>query len=129
MRDWALKKKLYWIGNSLENTRRFPEAVKQVVGYALYLAQEGDRHNDAKPLRGFRGAGTLEVVADHRGDTYRAVYTVKFRDVVYVLHAFQKKSKRGIATPKQEIQLIRARLKLAREHHASLRGAGKGRSS
>jgi len=74
-------------------------------------------------------AGTLEVVADHRGDTYRAVYTVKFGDIVYVLHAFQKKSKRGIATPKQEIQLIRARLKLAREHHASLGNAGKGRSS
>ena len=76
-----------------------------------------------------RAAETLEVVADDHGDTYRAVYTVKFRDAVYVLHAFQKKSKRGIATPKQEIQLIRARLKLAREHHASLGDAGKGRSS
>jgi len=122
-------KTLYWIGSSLEDVRRFPEAVKQVVGYALYLAQEGDKHDDAKPLRGFAGAGTLEVVADHRGDTYRAVYTVKFRDVVYVLHAFQKKSKRSVATPKQEIQLIRARLKLARAHHASFGGAGKGRSS
>ena len=120
-------KKLYWIGSSQEDVRRFPEVVKQVVGYALYLAQEGDKHSDAKPLRGFAGAGTLEVVANYSGDTYRAVYTVKFRDVVYVLHAFKKKSKKGIATPKQEIQLIRTRLKLAREHHASLGGRGKGR--
>ena len=125
-------KKLHWIGNSPEDVRRFPEPVepvKQVVGYALYLAQEDGEHDDAKPLLGFAGAGTLEVVADHRGDTYRAVYTVKFRDIVYVLHAFQKKSKRGIATPKQGTQLIRPPLKLAREHHASLGGAGKGRSS
>ena len=122
-------KRLYWIGQSLEDVRRFPEAVKQVVGYALYLAQEGGKHDDAKPLRGFAGAGTLEVVADHRGGTYRAVYTVAFRDVVYVLHAFQKKSKRGVVTPKRDIQLIRARLKLAREHHAGLRDDDKGRSS
>ncbi len=119
-------KKLYWIGSSLEDVRRFPEAVKDAVGYALYLAQEGDKHSDARPLRGFSGAGTLEIVADHRGDTYRAVYTVRFRDTVYVLHAFQKKSKKGIATPKQDIELIRARLKLAREHHACI---GKGRQS
>ncbi len=122
-------KELFWIGNSLEDVRRFPEAVKQVVGYALYLAQEGDKHHDAKPLRGFAGAGTLEVVADHRRDSYRAVYTVAFKDVVYVLHAFQKKSKRGIATPKQDIQLIRTRLKQAREHHASLGDTDEGRSS
>jgi phage-related protein len=121
-------KSLYWIGNSLDEIRRFPEAVKQVVGYALYLAQEGGKHDDAKPLRGFAGAGTLEVVADHRGDTYRAVYTVRFRDSVYVLHAFQKKSKRGIATPKQDIQLIRARLERAHEHHANLRDSDEERS-
>ncbi len=122
-------KRLYWIGNSLDEVRRFPEDVKDVVGYALYLAQEGGKHHDAKPLRGFAGAGTLEVVADHRGDTYRAVYTVRFRDAVYVLHVFQKKSKKGIATPKQEIQLIQARLKLAREHHLSLEAKGKERLS
>lgn len=120
-------KKLYWIGSSLADVRRFPEAVKQVVGYALYLAQEGEKHGDAKPLRGFAGSGTLEVVADCRGDTYLAVYTVAFRGVVYVLHAFQKKSKRGITTPRHDIELIRDRLKLAQKHYATLQHERKGR--
>lgn len=88
----------------------FPEDVRQVMGYALYLAQTGVKHGSAKPLRGFGGAGVLEVVEDHDGDTYRTVYTVRFADSVYVLHAFQKKSKRGIATPKHDIDLIRDRL-------------------
>jgi len=118
-------KKLYWIGSSQEDVRRFPEPVKQVMGYALYVAQEGGKHGDAKPLRGFAGAGTLEVTADHSGDTYRAVYTVRFSNAVYVLHAFQKKSKRGSATPKEELQLVRARLKLAREHHSRLESTDK----
>lgn len=122
-------KRLFWVGSSLEDIRRFPEAVKLAVGYALYLAQEGGKHDDAKPLRGFAGAGTLEVVADYGGDTYRAVYTVTFRDVVYVLHVFQKKSKRGVATPKQDIQVVRTRLKLAQKHCASLRDTDKGRPS
>ena len=100
-----------WAGR----VRRFPDAVKHVVGYALYLAQEGEKHEDAKPLRGFGGSGTLEIVVDHRGNAYRAVYTVTLGDTVYVLHAFQKKSKRGIATPKQEIDLIKRRLKRAKE--------------
>ena len=92
------------------------------MGYALYLAQCGDKHLDAKPLRGFGGgAGVLEVVADHDGDTYRAVYTVRFADAVYVLHAFQKKSKRGIATPKREIERIRQRLQQAQEHYQQWR--------
>lgn len=121
-------KRLYWIGSSLKDVRRFPNAVKQVVGYALYLAQEGIKHIDAKPLHGFVGAGTLEVVADHQGDKYRAVYTVAFQEAVYVLHAFQKKSKRGRALPKPDMQLIQARFELARKHYDNLKRTGKGRS-
>ncbi|MBW4490010.1 MAG: type II toxin-antitoxin system RelE/ParE family toxin [Trichocoleus desertorum ATA4-8-CV12] len=111
-------KPVEWVGSSLEDLKDFPEEVQQVVGYALYLAQCGEKHPFAKPLKGFKGAGVLEVVDDFDGDTYRAVYTIKFVDVVYVLHAFQKKSKQGIATPKQDIKLIEARLKRAKEHHS-----------
>lgn len=90
-----------------------PDVVQQVFGFALYQAQIGLLHPDAKPLRGFGSAGVLEVVEDSRGDTYRAVYTVRFAEAVYVLHCFQKKSKRGIQTTKRELDLIRARLKEA----------------
>jgi len=89
--------------------------VRLRVGGALWEAQTGGKAGWAKPLKGFGGAGVLEVVDDHDGDTYRAVYTVRFAGVVYVLHAFQKKSKHGIATPKHEIALIEQRLKRARE--------------
>ncbi len=87
------------------------------MGFALDLAQRGGKHCDAKPLRGFGGAGVLEIVDDFDGDTYRAIYTVKFRGAVYVLHAFQKKAKRGIATPRHEIELIQVRLRAAHLHH------------
>ena len=87
-----------------------------VFGFALHLAQTGQKHDQSKPLKGFSGAGVLEVVEDHMGDTYRAVYTVKLADVVYVLHCFQKKSKSGISTPKPEMDLIRDRLKAAQAH-------------
>lgn len=113
------RKPVEWVGSSLEDLKEFPEDVKQVIGYALYLAQCGEKHSSAKPLKGFKGSGVLEVVDDFDGDTYRAVYTVKLADVVYVLHAFQKKSKQGIATPKQDIELIEARLKRAKEHHSA----------
>jgi phage-related protein len=86
------------------------------LGFALYLAQQGKKHQNAKPLKGFSGAGVLEVIEDCLGDTFRAVYTVKIAENIYVLHCFQKKSKRGIETPKQEIDLIRNRLKMAQEH-------------
>lgn len=86
------------------------------MGFALYRAQLGGKHVNAKPLSGFQGAGVLEVVEDLRGSTYRAVYTVSFGDVVYVVHAFQKKSTRGRKTPKREIDLIRRRLRDAQEH-------------
>ena len=89
------------------------------MGEALYRAQQGDEHPAAKALKGFGGRGVLEIVDDHRGDTYRAVYTVRFANVVYVLHVFQKKSKKGIATPRHEIELIRTRLKRAEDHYRS----------
>lgn len=96
------------------------------MGYALYQAQVGRKASSAKPLAGFRGAGVLEIVEDHQTDTYRAVYTVKYSDLVYVLHAFQKKSKKGIATPKHDIDLIKKRLRIAEEDY-TMRQSGKGR--
>ena len=90
-----------------------PEEVQDAIGYALYLAQIGKKHEDAKPLKGFGSAGVLEVVEDWHGDTYRAVYTVRFATAVYVLHVFHKKARKGIETPKHEIDLIRKRLKAA----------------
>jgi phage-related protein len=95
-----------------------PPQVQSKMGFALWRAQEGKKHPSVKPLTGFGGAGVLEVVEDHRGNAYRAIYTVRFDSAVYVLHAFQKKSKHGIATPKQEIDLVKARLKEAEAIHA-----------
>lgn len=111
-------KSVVWIGSSRSDLASFPDDVKDAVGYALYIAQRGGKHADAKPVRGFGGAGVLEIVEDYAGDTYRAVYAVRFAERIYVLHAFQKKSKRGIATPKREIELIRARLKRAEREHS-----------
>ena len=96
------------------------------MGFALYVAQSGGKHVAAKPLRGYRGAGVLEVVDDYDGDTYRTVYTVRFAEAVYVLHAFQKKSKRGVATPKSESEIVNARLELARQIHAQRTSSRKG---
>ncbi|AFY99197.1 type II toxin-antitoxin system RelE/ParE family toxin [Calothrix sp. PCC 6303] len=93
-----LLKPVEWIGSSLDDLKEFPEEVQQVMGYALYLAQCGEKHDSAKPLKGFKGAGVLEIVEDFDTNTYRAVYTVKIADVIYVLHVFQKKSKHGIRT-------------------------------
>jgi phage-related protein len=95
------------------------------VGYALHHAQIGEKHKDAKPLRGFGGASVLEVVEDYDGDTYRAVYTVKSAGAVYVVHAFQKKSRRGSETPKPDMDLIKLRLKKAEEQHAENIKTGK----
>ncbi len=88
-----------------------PPDVQDVMGYALHLAQMGEKHSQAKPLKGFGGAGVVEVVEAHRGNAYRAVYTVRYTNAVYVLHCFQKKSTSGIATPKPDLDLIMARLK------------------
>ena len=95
-----------------------PAEVQDTFGYALHQAQTGKKHNQAKPLKGFGSAGVLEVVEDSGGGTFRAVYTVKFDDAVYVLHCFQKKSMHGIATPKPDMDVIRERLKTAEAHHA-----------
>jgi phage-related protein len=108
---------LFWVSSAREDLRKFPEAVKRSMGFALRRAQAGGKHLDAKPLQGFGGAGVLEIVEDDDGKTYRAVYTVKFAGAVYVLHAFQKKSTQGISTPHREIDLIKARLKRAEEHY------------
>jgi phage-related protein len=110
-------KLLGWVGRAKADLEAFPPDVIREVGHALYLAQLGGKHVHAKPLKGFGGAAVLEVVEDHDGDTYRAVYTVRFAELVYVLHAFQKKAKHGIATPPQELEKIKSRLKRAEEEY------------
>jgi phage-related protein len=110
-------KPLVWIGSSRKDLKSFPEDVLDLFGYALYVAQMGGRHPDAKPLKGFGGAGVLEIVDDYAGSTYRAVYTVRLSGAVFALHAFQKKSTTGIATRKQDVDLIWQRLKQAEALH------------
>jgi phage-related protein len=109
-------KHVLWVGSSKKDLMAMPDEVKSAFGFALYLAQQGKKHQNAKPLKGFSGAGVLEVIEDNLGDTFRAVYTVKIAENIYVLHCFQKKSNRGIETPQQEIDLIRDRLKMAQEN-------------
>lgn len=115
MPDAVRLKPIFWVGPTLKELRSFPDEVRGAIGYALELAQRGEKPEKAKLLKGFRGASVMEIMADHDGDTWRAVYTVEIADAVYVLHCFQKKSKKGIATPKAEIDLIKSRLKAARE--------------
>jgi len=117
MADQEALKPLDFIGSSREDLRGFPDEVKQDIGYALFEAQKGHKSESAKPFKGFGGAGVLEIIERFDGDTYRAVYTVKFREVIYVLHCFQKKSRSGIKTPQQEVELIQRRLKAAEEDH------------
>jgi phage-related protein len=105
------------MGSSLEDLRAFPKDVRVVIGAALNTAQLGGKHLAARPLKGFHGAGVLEIVDDFDGDTYRAVYTIRFAQFVYVLHAFQKKSKKGIATPKSDLDLMKQRLRNAEQHY------------
>jgi phage-related protein len=107
-------KPLIFVADSRRELKQFPRAMQQRMGFALYQAQVGGKHVDAKPLRNL-GAGILEVVSDHQGNTFRTVYTVKLEHAVYVLHAFQKESKHGIATPKNELALVRQRLARALE--------------
>ena len=110
-------KQLDFIGSSREDLKEFPEEARQDIGYALFEVQKGLKPAAAKPLKGFSGAGVLEIIENLFGNTYRAVYTVRFEKVVYVLHCFQKKSKHGIKTPKQEIDLIQQRLKAAEKDY------------
>src|ERR1700676_1203125 len=106
MTDEPSLKPVIWVGTSRKDLRGFPEPVQDHVGYALYVAQRGSKHRGAKALSGFGGAGVVEIVKDYRGDTFRAVYTLRYAGMVYVLHAFQKKSKSGRETPRRDMELI-----------------------
>ena len=108
-------KPLLWVSSSKSDLQKMPEDVQADFGYGLHLAQLGERPYTAKVLSGFGGASVLELKEDHKGDTFRAVYTVIFTDAIFVLHVFQKKSKSGITTPKKDIELIHSRLKLAED--------------
>lgn len=125
MVELPVVKPLEWIGNTRRIVQTFSKSVRQVVGQALYAAQIGDTHIDTKPLKGFGGTSVVEIIVNDDGDTFRAVYTVKFHGVVYALHAFQKKSKKGKRTPRQEIDLITRRLKDAEQHYRGHYGKGK----
>ena len=115
---------LYWVGSSKDDLLKFPDAVRDGIGVALSVAQFGGKHPKAKPWKG-EGPGVLEIVEDHRGDTYRAVYTVKFAQAIYVLHAFQKKSPQGSRTARTDIELISRRLKAASEDYEARYGKPK----
>lgn len=121
------EKPLEWIASSYKDLLALPAEVRQRFGFALSLAQLGDRYEKTRILRGFGGAGVLEIVEDHIGDTYRAVYTVKFEEAVFVLHCFQKKSKSGIATAQTDMEIIRTRLKIATARAEELRHAKNNR--
>jgi phage-related protein len=108
---------LEFVGSSRDDLSDFPNDVKRCIGLALRRAQKGGKHPDAKPLKGFKGAGVLEIISDFDGNTFRAVYTVRLRGIIYVLHAFQKKSRKGIKTPLNEIEKINSRLKDAEALH------------
>jgi phage-related protein len=113
----ADERPIVWVGSSKEDLKAFPKEVCSQIGYVLAIAQEGGEHLDAKPLKGFDGGGLLEAVEDFDGDTYSIVYSVRFEEAIYVIHAFQNKSKSGIAIPQREETLIRERLKCAEELH------------
>jgi phage-related protein len=119
-------KPLIWIGSARDDLREFPEEVRGLIGHALFMAQCGLKHEQAKPLKGYGDAGVLEIVEDLAGDAYRAVYAVRLTGRIYALHAFQKKSKRGKATPKTDLDLIRLRLKRATQLHAEWQRTLKG---
>jgi phage-related protein len=108
---------LEFVGSSRDDLSSFPDDVKRSIGLALRTAQKGGKHRDAKPLRGFRGAGVLEIISDFDGNTFRAVYTVRLHGIIYVLHAFQKKSRSGIKTPLNEMEKVRSRLRDAEALH------------
>ena len=116
-------KELMWVADSRSNVKAFPAIVQDDIGYALYRAQLGEMSAYAKPLHGL-GSGVLEIAARDSSGTYRAVYTVRFVGVLYVLHAFQKKSTKGIATPQRHLDLVRQRLREAETIHKATKGAG-----
>ena len=116
-----------WIGSSLEDLRELSDEVRTEFGFAIFEAQCGGKHIHAKPMKGL-GGGILEVVENHEGDTFRAVYTVRYEEAVYVLHVFQKKSRKGIETPRHDVELIRRRLEIARQSHEAFVEKGGGRA-
>ncbi len=120
-----IDKPLAWIGSSKEDLLDLPRKIQREVGYALYLAQLGLQSTNVKPLTGFGGRGVLEVIEDDVGGTYRAVYTVKFKESIYVLHVFQKKPKKGRETPKEEMEIVEIRLKIAEQKHKEWLKKGK----
>jgi len=115
--DKDAQRPVRWIGSSYNDWKAFPDEVQDVMGYALDRAQQGKKAGNARPLKGFKGASVLEIADNFDGNTYRVIYTVQFKGVIYVQHVFQKKSKKGIATPKTDIRLIKQRLKQAKEHY------------
>jgi len=117
MSEHEVVKRVDFVGASRRDIQEFPEEVRLDIGYALFEVQKGGKPASAKPLKGFGGAGVLEIIENFAGDTYRAVYTVRFEKVIYVLHCFQKKSKRGSKTPTRDIDLIKQRLKAAEEDY------------
>ena len=123
--DRAAPKRLTWIASSRSDMRALSKDVRRSFGVALYAAQIGETPPIAKPLRGFGGAGVLEMIEDDAGGTFRAVYTVRYATAIYVLHVFQKKSKRGVATPQRDIDLIKTRLKRAEELHVLMMKEGR----
>lgn len=115
-------KPIEWASQAKKELKEFPDDVIDVIGYSLMLVQQGEKPDNAKPLKGFAGAGVLEVIEDFDSDTYRAIYTVRFKKAIYVLCAFKKKSKEGIKTPKKDMDLIKHRLDCAAEHYKSKYG-------
>ena len=118
------EKSVFWVGSARKDLIEFPEEVKDGIGMALSVAQFGGKHPNAKPWKG-EGSGVFEVVEDHRGNAYRTVYTVRFEDAIYVLHAFQKKSPRGIKTSRSDVALVGERLRMARRHYDEWHGRQK----
>jgi len=109
------RKPLEWIASSKKDLKKFPDDVQRVMGYGLLQAQEGEKNKNAKILKGFGSADVLEIIDEDLSGTYRAVYTVRYKEIVFVLHVFQKKSKQGIKTPQEDIELVKSRLKQAQE--------------
>lgn len=122
-------KELDWVGSSKKDLLDFPIDIRKEMGHALYMAQLGDKHKYSKPLKGFGNAKILEVALDDGNGTYRTMYTIEFEEVVYVLHAFQKKSKTGIKTPKSDIDLVEQRLKRARQKYQERKSQHQGKKN
>jgi phage-related protein len=115
---YLMKKKLEWITSSKKDLMEFPANIRKEMGYALYIAQQSGKYRKAKPLRGFGNANLLEIVLDDNSGTYRTMYTIQFEEIVFVLHAFQKKSNVGIKTNKQDLDLVKQRLKMAQQKYS-----------